>query len=272
MKSSRILGVWMASCTMFLAANLSAAAGNGRTPLRIEQTIEANYPPSALQEGVSSGHVWMIISVDETGFLADALVTRYTHPAFAAEALSMLRSCKFHPAKVNGVPVSVRSDLYLSFESTGQVMTLDAGSTLHQLTAFGARPDYVDRICAPAELDQLPSPTQTVAPQHPGTAADGSVKPGRAMLDFIIDEHGVPRMPVLISSTDLSFGEAAADALSRWRFTPPVRKGKPIAVKVRQEFLFSTAETPDTPTGSAAKRLAAHVKERASQPLEIQSK
>ena len=91
------------------------------------------------------------------------------------------------------------------------------------------------------------------------------------MLDFIIDEHGVPRMPVLISSTDQSFGEAAADALGRWRFTPPVRKGKPIAVKVRQEFLFSTEETQDTPSGSTSKRLSAHIKS-ASQPLDLQSK
>ena len=191
MKSPRILGIWMASCSVFLAANLSEAAGSGSTPLQIEQTIEANYPPSALQEGVTSGQVWMIISVDETGALTDALVTRYTHPGFASEASSMLRTCKFYPARKNGVPVPVRSDLHLSFESTGQIMTLDAGATLHQLTAFGVRPDYIDRICAPTELDQLPSPTQSVAPQHPGKSADGSIKGGRAMLDFIIDEHGV---------------------------------------------------------------------------------
>src|SRR5687768_5275774 len=188
MKSSRILGVWMATCSAFLTANISVAAGTGSTPLRIEQTIQANYPAGALQEGVSSGQVWMIISVDETGALNDALVTRYTHPAFASEALSMLRTCRFYPARKNGVPLPVRSDLHLSFESTGQIMTLDAGSTLHQLTAFNRRPDYVDRLCAPSQLDQLPSPTQTVTPRHPGKAADGEIKGGKAMLDFIIDE------------------------------------------------------------------------------------
>jgi hypothetical protein len=65
-------------------------------------------------------------------------------------------------------------------------------------------------------------------------------------LEFIIDEKGTPRMPVLVSSTDIDFAVTAADALSHWRFTPPLRDGKPVAVRVRQEFVFS-AET-DSPS------------------------
>ena len=203
-----------------------------------------------------------MVSVDEKGTLTDAMVTRYTHPEFGSEALRTLRSWRFYPARKNGVPVSVRSELRLSFESTGQIMTLDAGSTLQQLTAFSYRPEFVERLCSPTQLDRVPAPTETVSPRHPGRAPNGQIEGGRAILDFIIDERGVPRMPVLISSTSQSFANAAADALSRWRFTPPVRNGRPIAVQVRQEFVFSTAEEPEAAPGSAAKRLSAHTAER----------
>jgi TonB family protein len=262
MKSCRILGVWIAGCTALWTGNVSKAAAPGRTPVQVEQTVQANYPPSLLLQGVSSGEVWVMITVDETGALTDAMVTRYTHPEFASEALHTLRSCRFSPAMENGIPVSVRTELRLSFESTGQIMTLDAGSTLQQLTAFSYRPDYVERLCSPTQLDRVPAPTETVSPRHPGHAPNGPIEGGRAVLDFIIDEQGVPRMPVLISSTNRSFANAAVEALSRWRFTPPIRQGKPIAVKVRQEFVFPTAEAPEAAPGSATKRLSAHTAER----------
>ena len=61
---------------------------------------------------------------------------------------------------------------------------------------------------------------------------------GKAVVDFIGDPQGAPRMPVVVSSTHELFGEAAVDALSRWRFQPPTRGGRPVAVRVTQEFVF----------------------------------
>ena len=232
---------------LFVLANLGMGATPGnRTPLQIIQTVEANYPPSLLMEGVSSGEVWAMITVDETGKLTDTLVTRYTHPGFAREALRGLRSWDYVPARLDGVPISVRTEVRMYFESTGQVLTLDPGSALRQLTAYANHQRLINQLCTPAELDAVPTLVEKISPPHPGRQP-GTSPGGRATLDFIIDEKGQLRMPVLISATDNAYADAAAEALSQWKFTPPSRQGKPVAVHVQQEFVF----TPDSQSNSS---------------------
>jgi len=45
-------------------------------------------------------------------------------------------------------------------------------------------------------------------------------------------------MPVVVESPHEVFSQAAVGALSQWRFTAPTRAGKPVTVRVRQEFIF----------------------------------
>lgn len=45
-------------------------------------------------------------------------------------------------------------------------------------------------------------------------------------------------MPVVVSSPHEGLAQAAVDALTRWRFNAPTRSGKPVSVRVRQEFIF----------------------------------
>ena len=260
MKSCWIFSVWVAGCVVPLAT-ICGGTTNNRTPLQIEQTVESNYPPSVLAEGVSSGEVWLMITVDEAGSLTDAMVTRYTHTGFTSEALRAVRSLKFKPAQADGVPVPVRTELHLFFESSGSVVTLDPQSAITQLTGFAYANSQVKHLCAPGELDRMPAATETVSPIHPGHFAHDKALGGKAMLDFIIDENGKPRMPVVVSSTDDQFAIAAADALNQWRFTPPVRQGKPVAVQVRQEFVFATTSNSDDAGGVPAKRFSASMQE-----------
>jgi TonB family protein len=225
---------------LLVLANLSTGAvPDTRRPLQIVQTFEANYPPSLLMEGVSSGEVWVMITVDETGKLTDTLVTRYTHPGFVREAMRGLRSWDYVPAQLDGVPVSVRTEVRMYFESTGQVITLDPGSALRQLTAYANHPRLINQLCTPAELDAIPTLVEEIYPPHPGRRPGASSTSGRATIDFIIDEKGRPRMPVVVSASDNEYANAAAVALSRWKFTPPSRQGRPVAVHVQQEFVFT---------------------------------
>ncbi|HTO04256.1 MAG TPA: TonB family protein, partial [Opitutus sp.] len=221
------------------------------------QTFDANYPPALLMEGISSGEVWVMITVDETGKLTDILVTRYTHPGFVREAVRGLRSWEYVPARLNGTPISVRTEVRLFFESTGQVITLDPGSALRQLTAYAHQPRLINQLCTPAELDAMPTLLKKISPPHPGRRPGAASTSGRATLDFIIDEQGQPRMPVVISASDDEYANAAAVALSQWKFTPPSRQGKPVAVHVRQEFVFSADTQGDHPVGPTPRRLSA---------------
>ena len=181
----------------------------------------------------------MMITVDETGKLTDTLVTRYTDSAFVPEALRGLQSWDYVPARLDDTPISVRTEVRLFFESTGQVITLNAAATVRQLTAYANHQRFTNQLCAPDELDAIPKLLEEIHPPHPGRKSGAASTGGSATLDFIIDQHGQPRMPVVINASDDEYAIAATIALSRWKFTPPSRQGKPVAVQVQQAFVFS---------------------------------
>lgn len=228
-------------CAAILGTSVVAIASQELGPesarLQIIQTEEAIYPGQLLSLGITAGTASVLISVAPDGQLLDALVTRYSHPAFGREALRALRAWRY---KVNAVPdrppSAVCTEVNFSFEAAGAIVSLDVGSALQQIS--GGNPYAHSVLCSPRELDRPPAPTHTVAPIHPRSSS------GRATLEFIIDENGRARMPILVSSPDLELGARAAEALTQWTFTPPTRKGRAVAVRVRQEFVF---ETPDQP-------------------------
>lgn len=238
MKSIRLSVVSAATSVALLFAAIGQAAETKSPRLRITQTTESRFPASLLAEGVTKGEAWIVVSVDADGQLSDALVSRYTHRELANEAMRVLRRCEFEPVRVDGHPIDICTEVKFSFEATGSVLSLDPHSTLQQLIDFAHLPDYHQHLCNIADLDRVPTATRTVSPYHPGHDAAANLATGKALLEFIIDETGRARMPVLISADDPLFGNLAADALTQWEFTPPTRAGRPAAVWVRQEFYF----------------------------------
>jgi len=236
MKSARLGLLWPAACVATLAvAQVLAAAED--SSLRIIQNIEARFPPALEQSAVTTGEATVIISVDDTGKLDDALVSGYTHKAFADEALALLKQWKYEPARRAGQSIGVRVELRVNFESKGRIVSLTPVETVdrrffamsHELTA-------VSQVSKPRELDRHPAPVQMVMPPNPSKELGG--KGGKVTLDFYVDAEGHPRMPVVINTTHPLLANVAADALAQWRFTPPTREGQPIAVRVQQEFVF----------------------------------
>ena len=214
------------------APSLSHAA---LTPLRVVNTCEARFPTGLLLDAVYQGDVWVIVSVGTDGKLADALVTRYTHRALADEALYVVGKWRFEPARQDGRPVVACAELHIRFEANGAVVSLDQMTRVTSLSAFARRNQYIDAVCRASELDRQPTAVRAITPPSPA-----SVNGGRAVIEFIIDEKGQPRMPVLVSSTGDVYTALAADALEKWQFTPPTRRGQPVAVLARQEFVFPT--------------------------------
>jgi TonB family protein len=100
--------------------------------------------------------------------------------------------------------------------------------------------DLISLTCKADELDRPLATVQVVAPVHPGPSLQPAIPTGKVTLDFFFDAEGRPRMPVVVSATHDAFAFAAVDALEKWRFTPPTHDGKPVAVRVKQEFVFAT--------------------------------
>ena len=203
------------------------------TPFRVEQTVELRFPTSLLLDAVYSGDVWVLVSVGADGRLADALVTRYTHRELVGEALYAVGRWRFEPARRDGQAVRACAELHIRFEATGAVVSLDQMTRVTSLSAFARQNQVTRAVCRASELDRPLTTVRVVTPAAPPQAGGG-----KAVIDFIIDEKGQPRMPVLVSTTAAEYSALAASALAQWQFTPPTRRGQPVAVPARQEFVF----------------------------------
>lgn len=220
-----------------LAVGTAAFATN--TPVRIEQTVEPRFPAALVFSPISSGEARVMINVDDEGTLADLMVTSYTDKAFADEAVRMLKLWRYGAATVDGEPVGVRMELSFDFSAQGRVVSLSAIETINALFDRTGNRTVVTAVCHSTELDQPLAAVRAVHPPKPADVAGPDSARKSVLIDFYVDEKGEPRMPVVVYSPALVYSQAAVSALNQWRFTLPTRGGKPVAVRARQEFVFS---------------------------------
>ena len=208
------------------------------TPVRIEQTVEPEFPRAFALSPISSGEARVVINVDDAGTLADLMVTGYTDKAFADEAVRVLKQWRYAAATMDGKPVGVRMELKFDFSATGRVVSLSVNETIDALMAGRAKRTMVSKVCRGEELDQPLMAVQALAPPKPAVAADPAGTRKSVLIDFYVDETGQPRMPVVLDFPPAAYAQSAVNALSQWRFAAPTRAGRPVVVRARQEFVF----------------------------------
>jgi TonB family protein len=207
-------------------------------PLRIIQTVEARFPVAADTLTLASGEARVLIFVDADGKLVDSLIVSHTQKSFATEALWALQQWRYEPARLDGQPVASRMLVTFTFEADRKVISSTPIEMWDNFVQSTTGAPVTRQVCQAEELDQALQALKTVRPRHPKTAAPPGTENGRVVLDFFVDETGRPRMPVVASATDDRMAAAAIDALGEWRFSTPLRLGRPVAVHVRQEFVF----------------------------------
>jgi len=227
---------WLIASGIAVLAAAPGPAASAIVPPRILQTTEAQFPPSLSLTPISSGFAEVIINIDADGKLADWLVSRYSRLEFAHEAVRALREWSYDPARLDGQTLGVRFRVKFDFTARGKVASLTVFDTV-EMRLSPSLQGTTNLVCSPRDLDHLPTAVATVAPRHPGLI-DGATHDERVTLDYLIDETGRPRMPVVIEAAHGEFADQAVAALSQWRFTPPTRDGRPVAVQVRQQFIF----------------------------------
>ena len=75
---------------------------------------------------------------------------------------------------------------------------------------------------------------------------------GGAAVSFFIDEQGRVRTPSVAGTTRPEFAAAALEAVGKWTFAPPRRKGQPTRVFAVQEFSFSPGSATTSVTSKPA--------------------
>ena len=231
---------------LLLALELGTSIGQAQTlmaspdhqSLKILQTVTPTFPLELPEQGYLEGEARIAIAVDETGKLTDWLVVGYTHRRFADESVSAIKQWEFEPARVQGKPVSVQTELLISFETSGVVISSsDIGSAVQRYTnrLFKYRDAY--RPCTMKEIDRIPTPQNAVSPMYGDTLAKKGVQ-GTVTIEFFIDETGALRMPAVLSADYDELASLAVAAIQQWKFESPTRKGVPVMVRAKQVFHF----------------------------------
>lgn len=233
MKPSR----WRRAVLLLAVTAGSARVAADMTPPQVIQTVDVRFPDGVDTHKVVTGSAELLINIDQDGHLGDWLVVSYTEKPFADEAIWALRQWRFRPARIDGQPVGCRFRLAFSFTAKGKLVLTEATGLLDNFITGVIGLPTTRLLCTPRELDRPVATLQAVAPLDPA-AFTRSPAGGRVLVDFYVDQEGRPRLPVIVSSTEELYAKAAVNALAQWRFQPPTRTGRPVAVRVQQEFVF----------------------------------
>jgi len=161
-----------------------------------------------------------------------------THPALIRPVIEALKEWTFTPARIDGTPVAVQTDLTINFSAQGVVVSRPPVIDLaqHVQRMFGYRFALWRR--SSRDLDQVPTPVAPVAPKYALEAKKDGVH-GTVRVHFFIDEKGMVRMPAVEGEAHPYLSAIALNAMREWRFTPPMSRGKPVLVAAHQDFSFN---------------------------------
>jgi TonB family protein len=217
-------------------AQLSTAPAD-YVPLKIIQTEDAIFPLRLRNTVVMNGDAWVVIKVDHQDQLEDLLVSGYTRKEFADEAVRAIKSWKYETTRLRGEKWGTIREVHFIFSRSGVVISQ---------SGYDAQQNYMERLmpggpsfrcCTLRELDRIPVPSKVVSPGYPKELADQGVK-GKVVVEFYIDETGKVRMPGALDWVNDTLANLAVTAVKQWEFEPPLHKGKPVLLQVRQEFNF----------------------------------
>ena len=170
--------------------------------------------PDSLQH--VSGSVTIAVQLDNQGKITGTAVAKSSHEELNAATLSAVQQWEFSPAYVNGK--AVPSSIYVPFEYVGRPMPVES---------VAPKPVVVDN----SEL----KPLRQGSPNVPAALAELS---GEVEIEFIVDSKGYVAEAKTLTATQPALGELARQTVLNWKFTPIVKNGVAVPVKVVQPIRF----------------------------------
>jgi len=103
---------------------------------------------------------------------------------------------------------------------------------VHNLFPALASDVYLLRV-----VDVKPIAVFREQPLYPQALRKSGVS-GEAIVQFILDTNGLVTEVVVVSASDIRFGNAAIEAISKWRFKPARVGDQPVKCCMQQPFYF----------------------------------
>jgi TonB family protein len=189
------------------------------------RVAEYTTPPLYSDEGRSrniEGSVIVEVRVGLDGRARDLRVVAGLGFGLDENALLAVRDWRFSPAKRDGKEVEAVTRVDVEFN----VRNAELNEVIANDMATRVGPGVVP-----------PGVIHRVEPQYP-QAPTSRTRSGTVLLDAVIQENGVPKVVRVLQSLGWELDESAITALEQWRFSPAMKNGMPIKVRMNVEMTF----------------------------------
>ena len=195
----------------------AATAGSIVPPTIAEYTTPALYSDQARQRR-TEGVVTVALHVDDRGRVTNARVVRGLGNGLDQNALVAVRQWRLQPGTDNGRPVAMDAEVDIEFNLRTEAINELIANDMVTLVGPGITPPRV------ARTTEMPSRI---------TGARGTV-----LLDVVLLENGSPKILRILRSLSPEADESAVRHFEQWRFSPALRNGVPVKVRMNAEVRF----------------------------------
>lgn len=214
-------------------SQLALAAGENAQNLPGLMTYQAPKFPIGLRGAkMGDGYVVITMTIDAQGQVSDSFALAANHDAFVQSATEAIADWRFAPTASTTAPR--RETVEFEFKRLGVVTTLSHGESA---SAAFMSTNIERKTVQWHELDAEP---KRIAARMPAVSKSSLKKLGAKplMLNYIIDDQGRVRIPVISESDDAELSERVLAAVRQWRYSSPLYKGKPMAVEVTRSLVL----------------------------------
>lgn len=206
-------------------------------PARIRNKVTPNFPLILRMSEYNRGFAKVIFLVDITGRSYDFVLIEASHPLFGEETLRTLKLWQIEPAIVDGQIHPSRHIVDVNFRNEGVVIEKRIDEMILTMVTPDSSGGTHYLIPELKELDRIPVCLEKESPVLPAGLEPNEAK-GLVKIEFFIDEKGTVRAPGILMSPHDALADAAFTAVVNWKFEPPLKDGKPVAVRAVQSFFF----------------------------------
>lgn len=201
------------------------------TPARITASRMPVYP-YALMKGKKKGVAKAGFVIGPNGKIIRAQIAAADTPEMGEALLAALDHFEFIPAVKDGRPTQTLMSFEHKFDPG-----IDRMVSREDKALIALEEKHPERIVNASKLD-VPLKPITIRPPLFPSSLMSTLDKGEAVIEFLIDKDGHPRLPRIAEATEPAFGYAAIQVIGSWRFEPPLLKGKPVVARVQVPFNF----------------------------------
>jgi TonB family protein len=199
------------------------ASGDDRVtpPAVLEYSTPALYSDEARNRRIE-GVVTLDVQVDARGHAEVLRVLKGLGFGLDENARLAVRTWVFVPARRQGHAIDSTTAIDIPFSLANEAVNeLIANDMATRLGPGIVPPRVVRRAAVPRS-----APTQT------------AVRTGAVVLDFVLLEDGTPKIVRITRSIDPALDRAAVHTFEQWRFSPALKDGVPVKVRMNAEVMF----------------------------------